>query len=311
MIKRLGGSLGPGPLAKNAAGQELSAAPTLVSEKAKNPYLEQLLKSMGVADESPGDEKIVRLRLGQLQPGASQPRHNFIQEPLEDLAESIRAAGGIIQPLIVRTIGSNRYEIVAGERRWRAAAIIDLHEVPCIVRDDLSDKKALIISLIENIQREDLNPMDEAEALSRLVREFGMSHLDAANAVGKSRSTISNLLRLTDLPADVRDALRTGAIEMGHARAMLGFEPHHQQTLLSKTITKQWSVREVEAAAKRMRLYGTESPCNLTHDNSEYLDELAAALSERAGEQVVVKKAKNGSIIVTFRSEETLAKICK
>ena len=177
------------------------------------------LDALLAANNTPDASRQEMLSVGVLQPGKYQPRTRMDPGSLEDLAASIKAQG-LIQPISVRPVGGNRYEIIAGERRWRAAQIAGLTEVPVLIRD-IPDEAALAMSLIENIQREDLNPLEEAAGLQRLIDEFGMTHQQAADAVGRSRSAASNLLRLLQLAKPAQDMLMAGDIEMGHARALL------------------------------------------------------------------------------------------
>ena len=168
------------------------------------------------------DSELQYLPIEQLQQGKYQPRKDMSAEALEDLSNSIRSQG-IIQPIVVRNVSENTYEIIAGERRWRAAQIAEIDKIPCIIKN-VEDEAAIAIALIENIQREDLNAMEEAIALERLLTEFELTHQEVANAVGKSRTTVSNLLRLNKLNEDVKTLLEHGDIEMGHARALLSLE---------------------------------------------------------------------------------------
>ena len=184
------------------------------------------------------------LRIDQLQPGKYQPRTRMDEGSLYELAESIKAQG-IMQPILVRTVGPERFEIIAGERRMRAALLAGLTDVPVLVRD-VPDEAAAAMSLIENIQREDLNPLEEAQALQRLIDEFDLTHAQAAEAVGRSRAAVSNMLRLLELPADIRTLVETGALEMGHARALLSLAPQAAIALARQAAEQGWSVREVE-----------------------------------------------------------------
>ena len=200
------------------------------------------------SDNSPQD-KLRQLPVSRIQRGKYQPRREMDETALEELANSIRSQG-IIQPLIVRAVGNN-YEIVAGERRWRAAQLAGLTEVPAIIRD-IPDEAAVAIALIENIQRENLNPIEEGMALQRLIDEFGMTHQQAAVAVGKSRTTITNLLRLLSLPADVKQKLERGELEMGHARTLITL-PEALQTQAANTIvSRKLSVRETENLVRQL-----------------------------------------------------------
>jgi ParB family transcriptional regulator, chromosome partitioning protein len=195
----------------------------------------------------------------ELRPGRYQPRLQLREEGLAELAESIREQG-VLQPLIVRSVetaGSKFYEIVAGERRWRAARLAGLAAVPVIVRE-LSDQQALAVALIENLQREDLNPIDQAHSMARLVDEFGMTHDEIAKALGRSRAGVTNFLRLLELADDVKDAMVSGALDMGHARALLPLDAARQVTLARKVGRLGWSVRKVEQTVKTM----LEAPAN-------------------------------------------------
>jgi ParB family chromosome partitioning protein len=182
--------------------------------------------------------------ISQLTPGKFQPRKNFNQDSLKELAESIKAQG-IIQPILVRMTSNNQYEIIAGERRWQAAKIAKLDEVPVVVKD-ISDSTALAMALIENIQREDLNVIEEARGIKRLIDEFNITHEAAAEAVGKSRAAVSNTLRLLSLCEHAQNALETNKIEMGHARAILSLSPIDQAMMCQKIVNQKLTVREVE-----------------------------------------------------------------
>lgn len=185
-----------------------------------------------------------------LVPGKYQPRKDMSQEALEDLASSIRAQG-IIQPIVVRPLAQDKFEIIAGERRWRASQLAQLSEVPCIVKD-VPDEAAVAIALIENIQREDLNAMEEAVALDRLLTEFALTHQQVADAVGKSRASVTNLLRLNQLNDDVKLLLEHGDIEMGHARALLALKDNEQSDAARLVAAKQLTVRETENLVRRI-----------------------------------------------------------
>ncbi|HEY0923250.1 ParB/RepB/Spo0J family partition protein [Rheinheimera pacifica] len=185
-----------------------------------------------------------------LVPGKYQPRKDMSQEALEDLASSIRAQG-IIQPIVVRPLAKDKFEIIAGERRWRASQLAQLSEVPCIVKD-VPDEAAVAIALIENIQREDLNAMEEAVALDRLLTEFALTHQQVADAVGKSRASVTNLLRLNQLNEDVKLLLEHGDIEMGHARALLALKDNEQSDAARLVAAKQLTVRETENLVRRI-----------------------------------------------------------
>src|SRR5215510_4800752 len=206
---------------------------------------------------SPPAEDLARIPLDLLQRGRYQPRVDMRPESLQELADSIKAQG-VVQPIVVRPIdtplpgGSMRYEIIAGERRWRAAQLAGLHDIPAVVRR-VPDEAAIAMSLIENIQRENLNPLEEARALDRLITEFEMTHASAAEAVGRSRAAVSNLLRLLELADEVKALVEQRELEMGHARALLGLEHKRQQAEVGTLVAKKkLSVRETEALVKRL-----------------------------------------------------------
>ncbi|WP_416886842.1 ParB/RepB/Spo0J family partition protein [Marinospirillum sp.] len=194
-------------------------------------------------------EQLVQLPIEFLQPGQYQPRRDMHSEALEELAASIRQQG-IMQPILVRRLGVDRYEIIAGERRWRAAQLAELEKVPCLIRE-ADDRDVVALALIENLQREDLNPIEEAIALQRLQKEFSLTQQQVAEAVGKSRSAISNLLRLLQLHPEVRLLLEHGDLEMGHARALLSLEPQDQCQAARQVVAQGLSVRQTESLVKK------------------------------------------------------------
>ena len=206
-----------------------------------------------VLQATPGDE-LRKLPVDALAPGKYQPRRTMDDAKLAELAESIRAQG-VIQPIVVREIASARggrtWEIIAGERRWRASKLAGLGEVPVVVRE-VDDRTVVAMALIENIQREDLNPLEEASALQRLIDEFDLTHAQAAEAVGRSRAAVSNLLRLLELPPEIRTLVETRALEMGHARALLTLAPQAAVALARQAAENGWSVREVEHRVQQL-----------------------------------------------------------
>jgi ParB family chromosome partitioning protein len=200
-------------------------------------------------EATPGD--VLRsLPVDALAPGKYQPRKTMDDGKLAELAESIRAQG-VIQPIVVRDLGGKRYEIIAGERRWRATRLAGLAEIPAVVRE-VDDRTVVAMALIENIQREDLNPLEEATALQRLIDEFDLTHAQAAEAVGRSRAAVSNLLRLLELPPEIRALVETRALEMGHARALLTLAPQAAIALARQAADNGWSVREVEHRVQQL-----------------------------------------------------------
>ncbi|MFA6040551.1 MAG: ParB/RepB/Spo0J family partition protein [Methylophilus sp.] len=229
------------------------------------------------------------LAVSQLQPGKYQPRSYMDDAALQTLADSIKAQG-IMQPILVREIAADRYEIIAGERRWRASQLAGLSEVPVLVRD-IADEAALAMALIENIQRENLNPLEEALGIKRLIDEFAMTHEKAAAAVGRSRVAVSNLLRLLTLCQPVQDMLMHNKVDMGHARALIGLEPAQQVMLANRVMQEGLSVREVEKATKVQQNQTKVVKPSVSHDVLELQERLSQAL----GAQVSIAAKNNGS----------------
>jgi ParB family chromosome partitioning protein len=244
------------------------------------------------------------LRVDYLQPGKYQPRTHMDQESLNELAASIKAQG-VMQPILVRPVDGGRYEIIAGERRWRASQLAGLHEVPVLVRD-IPDDSALAMSLIENIQREDLNPLEEAMGIQRLIDEFGMTHQQAADSVGRSRPAASNLLRLLHLAKPVQDLLMSGEIDMGHARALLPLAKASQVQLAHRISAKGYSVREAE----RMVQHELNPPKQKVAPKKEDRDvaRLEEELADALGAQVKIKMSAKGAgqIAIGFASLDQL-----
>jgi len=263
----------------------------------------------------PAGDRLTRLPLDILQRGRYQPRSHLDQEALNELAASIRAQG-VVQPIVVRPIeattptGGQRYEIIAGERRWRAAQLAQLADIPAIIRD-VPDETAISVALIENIQREDLNPLEEARALERLISEFGMTHQLAAEAVGRSRAAVSNLLRLLDLAPEVCEQLEARELEMGHARALLGLTTRRQQVeVAALVVKKELSVRETEAIVRRMSQTGTERPEAAPAATAADPDvqRLELDLSEKLGARVAIQHTRSGKgkVVVSYNSLDEL-----
>ncbi len=251
------------------------------------------LDALLAGNESPGREQQRTLPVGRLQPGKYQPRTRMDNASLEELAASIRAQG-LMQPILVRPIQSRsseeRYEIVAGERRWRAAQMAGMTEVPTLVRE-IPDESALAMALIENIQREDLNPLEEAQGLQRLIDEFSMTHQQAADAVGRSRPAASNLLRLLQLASPVQDLLMSGEIDMGHARALLPLSGALQVQLAQRIVQKGLSVRDAERLAQN-----AQKPARKQEASKQDRDvlRLQEELSDLLGAQVEIRTNKQG-----------------
>lgn len=231
------------------------------------------------------------LNVSQLQPGKYQPRSYMDDAALQTLADSIKTQG-IMQPILVREVSPDKFEIIAGERRWRASQMAGLEQVPVLVRE-IADESALAMALIENIQRENLNPLEEAQGIKRLIDEFAMTHEKAADAVGRSRVAVSNLLRLLSLSSPVQDLLMHNKLDMGHARALIGLDAAQQIMLANRTIQQQLSVREVENLVKKV---GAEAKPNQhkTTVNRDVLS-LQNTLSEKIGAVVSISAKANGA----------------
>ncbi|WOG28098.1 ParB/RepB/Spo0J family partition protein [Endozoicomonas sp. 8E] len=238
--------------------------------------------------------------------GKYQPRRDMHPDALEELAESIKAQG-IMQPIVVRPVSRNRYEIIAGERRWRAAQLAGLAEVPALVRD-VPDEAAIAMSLIENIQREDLNPIEEAIALSRLQKEFELTQQEVAEAVGKSRAAVANILRLMSLSSDVKKMLEYGDLEMGHARALLPLSDMEQLEAARTVVAKGLSVRQTEALARRMVQEKEQGKNKTSKKIDPDIKRLEDDLSDRVGARVAIThNAKGkGKLVISYNSLDEL-----
>ncbi|MBK9617391.1 MAG: ParB/RepB/Spo0J family partition protein [Uliginosibacterium sp.] len=264
------------------------------------------LETLLGGDTLPADAgNLTTLATGRLQPGKYQPRTRMDAGSLEELAASIRTQG-VMQPIIVRSVGEDRYEIIAGERRWRAAQLAELAEVPVIIRE-IPDEAALAMSLIENIQRENLNPLEEALGIHRLIEEFDMTHQQAADAVGRSRPATSNLLRLLHLPEPVRELLMAGDIEMGHARALLSVEPAQQVLFANQVVAKRLSVREIEKLVHAELSPKDKSLKARAEPNRDVL-RLEEELADKLGAVVKIKANKKGvgAVTIEFASLDQL-----
>lgn len=247
-------------------------------------------------------ESLLNLEISLLQPGKYQPRTNMNQAALVELAESIKSQG-IMQPILVRPLVSGTYEIIAGERRWRAAQLAGLNQIPALVRN-VEDEAALALSLIENIQREDLNPMEAALGIQRLIDEFGMTHQSAGEALGSSRSAITNLLRLLNLAEAAQELIMQGKIDMGHGRALLALDKVRQVEIAQLIIKKQLSVRETERLIQQLNHpLGNKK----NHPDRDLL-RLQDDLSARLGATVAIKPGKKGagSLVIQYASLDQL-----
>ncbi|MCU0754010.1 MAG: ParB/RepB/Spo0J family partition protein [Xanthomonadales bacterium] len=254
-------------------------------------------------DSIEAGERVRTLPIEQIVPGRYQPRSSMDPQKLAELADSIRAHG-VVQPVLVRAIGSERYELIAGERRWRAAQLAGMREIPSLVRV-VADKASVAMALVENIQREDLSPLEEAQALRQLIDEFGMTHSDAAEAVGRSRAAVSNLLRLLELAAEVRKLLDQRLLEMGHGRALLALPEAEQIRLARLAVEQQWSVRDTEEAVRRALAPPSAKPS----ERAKHPDvvRLEQDLAERLGAPVRIDHRNGrGKLVVAFHSLDAL-----
>ena len=269
---------------------------------------------LGVGGDTPAaapaeaEGELRTLEVLAIQPGKYQPRHHFDTEPLEELAASIKAQG-LIQPVVVRSLGGDRYELIAGERRWRAAQKAGLTEIPALVKT-VPDQAVVAMALIENIQREDLSPLEEATALSRLIEEFELTHQQAADAVGRSRAAVSNLLRLLELPAEIKRLLDDRELEMGHARALASLPEKRAVLLALEAAAKGWSVRELEEAARRSEAAGDTSakPGKPAARPDPNIAALERELAEKLATRVNLAHARNGrgKLVIHYHSLDEL-----
>ncbi len=259
------------------------------------------------------DEELQRLPIDLLQRGKYQPRIDMRQETLQELADSIKAQG-VVQPIVVRPISEatasqpRRYEIIAGERRWRAAQLAGLHEIPAVVRH-VPDSAAIAMALIENIQRENLNPLEEARALERLISEFEMTHATAAEAVGRSRAAVSNLLRLLELTDEVKQLVEHRELEMGHARALLALENRKQQAEVAVLVAKKkLSVRETEALVKKLLSQPETAEQAGAARQDPNIRKLESDLSEKLGAKVQVQHSGSGKgkLVISYHTLDEL-----
>ncbi len=264
--------------------------------------LDALLDKDG--EGGPVSERQATLRIDQLQRGRYQPRTKMDDSSLEELAASIRTQG-LMQPILARPIGNNRYEIIAGERRWRAAKIAGLAEVPALVRE-VPDSSALAMALVENIQREDLNPLEEAGGVQRLIGEFKLTHQEAAEAIGRSRTATTNLLRLLNLQKAVQALVFDGKLEMGHARALLPLEARQQESVAKRVADRALSVRQTEQLVNAI-LHPT-GKARRRHGTDRDIARLEEELSEEIGTQVEIKPGKKGAgkLVISYSSHDHL-----
>lgn len=273
-----------------------SAEPVAIAEPRSPVDVGDKSAAQTAADAPSLDGQLRNLPIEFLQRGKYQPRREMPAEGLEELAESIRSQG-IMQPIVVRAVAENRYEIIAGERRWRASQLAGLEAVPALIRE-VPDEAAAAMALIENLQREDLNPMEEAMALVRLQKEFELTHAEIAGLVGKSRTTITNLLRLTGLREEVQKLLENGDIEMGHGRALLGLPAEEQSAAADTVVSRGLSVRQTEALVRKM-LDDSKSENPVRRQDPD-IKRLQETLSEKVGSPVNIQHGAKGRGKVTI-----------
>ena len=257
----------------------------------------------GIADGAPA-----LLAVDMIQRGRFQPRRHFDEDKLRELADSI-AAQGVVQPVVVRPVAEDRYELIAGERRWRATQIAGLSEIPSIVRE-VDDQAAMAMGLIENIQRDDLNPLEEAQALHRLLEEFDLTHQQIAQAVGKSRTTVTNLIRLLELNPDVKALIDQGLLEMGHARALLALQSELQSQAASRVAKKGLSVRETEALVRKLKETGgaTTAKEKKPVEQDPDVRRLVQELTDKLGAKVQLQQgtAGKGKLVIDYNNLDEL-----
>lgn len=259
--------------------------------------------------ESPGAGASALIPLDLIQRGRFQPRRHFDEDKLRELADSITAQG-VVQPVVVRPVDANKYELVAGERRWRAAQLAGLGDIPAVIRE-VDDKSAMAMGLIENIQRDDLNPLEEAQALQRLLQEFDLTHQQIAQAVGKSRTTVTNLMRLLELNPEVKAFVDKRELEMGHARALMALQGDEQSHAAAMVVKKGLSVRETEALVRKLKqatVQPSKAPADDSLENDPDVRRMLQGLTDKLGAQVQLKHsaAGKGKLTISYNSLDEL-----
>ncbi len=256
-----------------------------------------------ITDASPENAELKHIPIDLIETGSHQPRIDMHQDALEDLANSIRAQG-VIQPIVLRPLNNGRYEIIAGERRWRAAQMAGLHDIPAMVKQ-VAEKTAIAIALIENIQREELNAIEEATALKRLVKEFGMTHAEIGRAVGRSTSAVCNLLRLLDLNSHTKQLLENGDLDMGHARALLSLDHDTQINIAEQVVAKELSVRQTESLVRQ--IMNPPQKKEAAHTDPD-IQNLETDLSGKLGAKVVFQHSKQGKgkLVIHYNTVDEL-----
>lgn len=288
------------PAKRRGLGRGLDA---LLTPQTKAPVLNEEKNNV---ESTPKDGDLRKITIDKLSPGKYQPRKDMSDAALEELSLSIQSQG-IIQPIVVRPLDEGEYEIIAGERRWRAAQLAQLTEVPCLIKD-VPDESAVAIALIENIQREDLNAMEEAIALERLLTEFDLTHQEVAIAVGKSRTTVTNLLRLNNLHEEVKTFLENGDIEMGHARALLALDDDLQAEAAGIVATKELTVRQTEALIKKIK---NPDEIKLIKEKDQESINIEKDLTDKLGLKVSVSHNQKGKgkLVISYNKLAELEKL--
>ncbi|QNK39501.1 ParB/RepB/Spo0J family partition protein [Caproicibacter fermentans] len=265
------------------------------------------LDAIFLENDLEGGQTSVNLSLDEIEPNRGQPRREFNEEALQELAESIRQHG-VLQPLLVRPIFSGGYQIVAGERRWRAARMAELKEVPAVVRE-MSDSEVMQLALIENLQREDLNPLEEAQGYQSLIETYGMTQEEVANTVGKSRPAVANALRLLNLPEEVRGMVEKGVLSAGHARTLLSFPSRALMMEAAKAAAEGASVREIEKMAQRAN---STPKAKKSSSKIKFYEETELALRESLGRKVnVTGSSKRGMLQIEFYGQDDLTELIR
>ena len=291
---------------KRGLGKGLEALLGTSSAARQKQILDDMQADAALSRSEEQQGELRKLPLSWLKPGKYQPRKDMSQEALEELASSIRAQG-VIQPIVVRQLDEQSFEIIAGERRWRACQLVRLETVPCLVKN-VADNAAVAIALIENIQREDLNAIEEAAALQRLMQEFELTHQEVAEAVGKSRSTVSNLLRLNQLNEDVKRLVEHGDLEMGHARALLALTGAVQTELARQVAQKGMTVRDTEKMVQRLLAPREERVIQAPEPNLQRWENNVSQQLGIAAKFVTAGKEK-GKLVLSFQNQDELQKI--
>lgn len=276
----------------------------MVKKPALGRGLDILLSSVRGDGEQADDTVLKKLPVERIRPGQYQPRTRMDPDALQELADSIKAQG-LVQPVVVRKLGGGEYELIAGERRWRAAQLAGLHEIPAVVRE-IPDQAAAAMSLIENIQREDLNALEEAGALRRLIDDFGLTHQQTADAVGRSRAAVTNLLRLLELQPETKALVDAGQLEMGHARTLLALQGQQQVDVAQKVADRQLSVRETERLVKSL-LDTDQKPATEFKPSPDVL-KLEQTLADTLGAKVAIRynRTGKGKLVIEYNSLDEL-----